>query len=302
MTTEYFRQKEQAQREWLIDSVDDEAISDIFIRDGFVCLSQVVESQHLEEWREFSYDHFSECFQTLHEQGHTAFPEHCQKTDDRGVKYAMECGAKNGFREVVMRSPGRYELSLLHCSNSRPSLDPILKVLSPVIPSLLGESSLDDLQLCHLSLVIAIPGATDQPWHADGGHVSLSEHLPCHCLNVFVPLIDVPIDLGPTDLRPGTHYHTRNLAPMMLLAKARKKLRSPVVPCLKMGDVLVFDYRILHRGRANKDPELSRPILVLTFAKKWFVDVCNFPKRSMYDTSGDNNSESGDDEDYNCDR
>jgi ectoine hydroxylase-related dioxygenase (phytanoyl-CoA dioxygenase family) len=219
----------------------------------------------------------------LYKQGHAPFPTHC-----RDGEYAMKCGAKHGFRELVRRSPGRYELSLLHCSPITPSLEPILQTLAPIVPQLLQESSFDQLQLCHVSLLVATPGATEQAWHADGCHVSVSKHLPCHVLNVFIPLIDISPDLGPTVLRPGTHVHTRNLAPLMLLAKARKTLRSPVAPCSKAGDALIFDYRILHRGSANRDPEVHRPILVLTFAKTWFVDVCNFPKRSMYDPPSDN--------------
>ena len=65
-----------------------------------------------------------------------------------------------------------------------------------------------------------------------------------------------------------------------------------------MGDALIFDYRVLHRGRANMSDEedeeeeecvvgkdhggRDRPVLVLTFARRWFVDVCNFPKRSIF--------------------
>jgi len=86
-----------------------------------------------------------------------------------------------------------------------------------------------------------------------------------------------------------------------------------------MGDALMFDYRILHRGRANMSDGLTqdsatdddsgddndvikesststeeegsagedgcgrhRPVLVITFARRWFVDVCNFPKRSIF--------------------
>ena len=138
--------------------------------------------------------------------------------------------------------------------------------------------------------------------------------------------------MGPTELRPGTHVYTRDLARMMLLAKAKKRLREAVVPELRRGDALLFDYRILHRGRANLSDggvvgernadddddnddeeehhveEMSRdrvdddgdrddistgnkrhnksgrdrPVLVLTFARRWFVDVCNFPKRSIF--------------------
>jgi len=177
----------------------------------------------------------------------------------------------------------------------------------------------DDYYICNLSLLVATPGCPTQSWHADGGHTSLTKHEPCHVFNVFIPLVDVPLSMGPTELRPGTHYHTRNLTSMMLLAKARKTLRSPVTPELQMGDALVFDYRILHRGRANMSDVVThesatgddvvddknngakeftategegiagdnncgrhRPVLVITFARRWFVDVCNFPKRSVF--------------------
>jgi ectoine hydroxylase-related dioxygenase (phytanoyl-CoA dioxygenase family) len=278
--------QEQSDCNWLFDYTLDENIPNAFSRDGFVCLSQAIKSEILDEWHQWSLQHFCECFETLFEQGYTLFPQHCTTHNGGNVEYALKAGAKNGFREVVMRSPGRYELSLLHCpSNERPSLDPILKVLEPVIPPLLEESTMSNIQMCHVSLLMATPGALEQSWHSDGGHVSLSQHLPCHVLNVFIPLVNVPLELGPTELRPASHYLTRNLARMMLIAKAKKSLCPPVIPALKRGDVLVFDYRILHRGRANQSSTRNRPILVLTFAKKWFVDVCNFPKRSMHETN-----------------
>jgi hypothetical protein len=153
--------------------------------------------------------------------------------------------------------------------------------------------------------------------------------------------------MGPTEFRPGSHVYTRDLTRMMLLAKIKKRLRKTVVPELKCGEALLFDYRILHRGRANlsdgeviiqideddnwgsggdndgdniqddeeekyddddddargnqEDRHLTvgegnttttvtksyhhgrdRPVLVMTFARRWYVDVCNFPKRSIF--------------------
>lgn len=54
----------------------------------------------------------------------------------------------------------------------------------------------------------------------------------------------------------------------MIAAKARKELRSPCMPLLDVGDALIFDYRILHRGRANLSKTITRPILVITLARK----------------------------------
>lgn len=71
---------------------------------------------------------------------------------------------------------------------------------------------------------------------------------------------------------------------MMLAAKCRRTLRAPVWPALKMGDALMFDYRVLHRGRANTTKD-NRHFLVLTFCESWFEDILNFPRRSMLDVA-----------------
>lgn len=265
-----------------------------FARDGFLVLRNALSQDPLEEWHHFASQYFRQIFHDLHHHGHTDFASHCRTVRDddhhhdmasESKQYAMGLGVKHGFREIVMRSPGRYELSLLQCRDKTPSIEALQEQLFPYVPTLLGASHWDDLSLCHLSLVVATPGASEQSWHADGGHVSVTQHLPCHVANIFVPLTDVPLDLGPTEFRPGSHVYTRNLAPLLLAAKARQQLRPPVAPTLRQGDVLLFDYRVLHRGKANRTLDQDRPILVLTFAKPWYKDVCNFPSNSLYDPS-----------------
>lgn len=95
-----------------------------------------------------------------------------------------------------------------------------------------------------------------------------------------MPLVDLVQEVGPTELRPSSHLLTRDLAKMMLLAKARGKLRAPVSPALRRGDALLFDYRTLHRGGENRS-NAPRPVLVLTYARVWFKDILNFPPRSL---------------------
>lgn len=270
-------------------------------------------------------------------------------SEETSIEYAMGLGLRNGFAEIVMRSPGRYELSLLNGTNGddddnggqcpsqqsprqvyprRPSLSPLWKHLAEIIPPLLnappgcscgldtgttdraGDSDdkhHDGIHLASFSFVLSTPGSPDQAWHADGGHLSSTHHLPCHCLNVFVPLVDVPLELGPTQFRPGTQVHTRRLGPMLLAAQARKTLRAPVTPTLQRGDVLVFDYRVLHRGLANRGSSHSsgvgqhgegdRWVLVLTLAKSWFHDVLNFPRKSFKD---ERQKQTGDGNDNGC--
>lgn len=271
------------------------SIANAFDQDGFVVLSQAIHSTFLKEWQAFSNNYFHWSFQVLNQLGHTQSPSF----KDSAGNYTLGLGAKHGFREIVMRSPGRFELSLLNLEEERfrdvlgaktglcdafriPDVNVITSVLEPLLLMLFGKNSMKDLKCCHVSLLVAVPGSSDQAWHADGGHVSLTEHLSCHCLNIFIPLHDVPRRMGPTEFRPGGHYLTRNLAAMMLAAKCRKTLRAPVWPALIEQDVVVFDYRVLHRGRANTT-QINRHVLVLTYCEPWFEDVVNFPKRSMLD-------------------
>ena len=47
--------------------------------------------------------------------------------------------------------------------------------------------------------VVAMPGCPRQPVHPDGKHLfDEGDHLPPHCITVFVPLIDMSEQLGPT--------------------------------------------------------------------------------------------------------
>jgi hypothetical protein len=167
-----------------------EEIAASFTKEGFVLLQQILDKELLEEWREFGEAYFVKSFQILHENGHLKVPYHCMDSE-----YLLGLGAKNGFKELVMRSPGRYELSLLDSLELIPDITKITDVLKQLLPRCLGGNykSMLPLKLCHVSLLISTPGSSDQGWHADGGHASLQQHLPCHCANVFIPLHDLPM-------------------------------------------------------------------------------------------------------------
>ena len=44
---------------------------------------------------------------------------------------------------------------------------------------------------------------------------------------------------------------------------------------VKAGELLAFDYRVLHRALSHKGTE-NRPMLYYTFTKRWFTDAMNF--------------------------
>jgi hypothetical protein len=275
-----------------------------FARDGMLVLRQVLDQNTVQEWstKYHSSQFFPGMFRRLYERGHTKFPTE-QTVEDSQLQqqqqqYAMGQGVRHGFREIVMRSPGRYEIAIIE-NKDRNSIIHWIQRSLPFVPSLFQAISNDDnigsknksepvlswndVQIINVSVVVSTPNAPDQGWHADGAHVSLDKHEPCHCFNIFIPLSDVvTMESGPTALRPGSHVYTRDLARLFWAAKARKTLRQPMAPLLQMGDCLIFDYRILHRGLANTSKD-NRTILVVAVARPWFKDIVNFPSNSMND-------------------
>lgn len=184
-------------------------------------------------------------------------------------------GIKEGFDEIVQRHEGRYEMPYkMNDIFKNVSQSPILM---QIVHAILGP----DVVVANESLIVSMPGTLDQSWHSDGPHMSVTEHLPAHVLNVFIPLVDVDTMVGPTEFRPGSHYMTRDLKKMFLLAAMKKQLLPNTKPTFKKGSALLFDYRVLHRGTANKT-EFPRPVYVLTFGKSWYKDTLNFPHRSVF--------------------
>jgi len=237
------------------------SVVDKFHVDGFVVIENVIEKGRIDDIRAESLNAFDDVMAIIR---------------DRSLHFGI--GIKNGFKEIVQRHRSRFEMPYRMDS---PSIDEMIEQSSvrSIVQQLFGEQ---EIEVINKSLVLSLPQAEDQAWHSDGPHLSLNTHLPCHVLNVFVPLVDVTKDDGPTEFRPGSHYYTRDLAKEFLLAKLKKKLRPISGPCLQRGSILIFDYRVLHRGTANVTTR-PRPFLVWTFARAGFRDLLNFPHRSVHD-------------------
>ena len=99
--------------------------------------------------------------------------------------------------------------------------------------------------------------------HRDGAGAGL--------VNAFVPLVDVTAANGGTCLLPRSHVRRHAHA-----ARAPEK----ITPLLRAGEVLLFDYRILHYGRANAS-DAPRPIAYIVYAAKGARDEHNFPPTSL---------------------
>ena len=125
----------------------------------------------------------------------------------------------------------------------------------------LGESS---WEAATAGCVVSRPGAGPQLYHADGMDAYF---------NAFVPLVDVPTALGPTEfaLRSHADEHAVAYAPTLEGDDRYEKC----APELRRGDVVLFSYATLHRGLPNTG-DASRPVFYITMAPPGAVDAINF--------------------------
>lgn len=283
------------------------------------------------DWFHFATQYWNRIFQVLHDKGEISQPRHVMNQE-----YITGKLRQPGYKEIVHRYPGRYELSLsfsdagdaaptattkaqnvddkkenerMELYQDMPALQPIIDQLEPIILSILkqhpnykqqhqqqqqqGNDDKDDAKdqkkkyNVIASMLIAAPGCQAQKFHVDTKHLHSEEHYPAHIINVFIPLVDVTTeDLGPTALVPQSHVETRLLynPQRRNQAKALFEMERPVQPLLQVGDVLLFDFRILHRGLANTDVrQINRPFLVLAFSIPSFQDTANWPGPSIFD-------------------
>jgi len=113
--------------------------------------------------------------------------------------------------------------------------------------------------------VSSLPGAPDQHFHPDGTARGL--------VNCFVPLLDVSLENGSTEIRPGSHCWEQT--PWGPAQRWDERSTQTVAPALRAGELLLFDYRVMHRGRANHSAA-RRPVGYVVFARRGVRDLHNF--------------------------
>ena len=69
--------------------------------------------------------------------------------------------------------------------------------------------------------------------------------------------------VGATELRKGSHQRDDG------------EDMPGVSRALPLGGCLLFDYRLLHRGLANRS-DRERPVLSIVYQRDWFRDAVNF--------------------------
>jgi ectoine hydroxylase-related dioxygenase (phytanoyl-CoA dioxygenase family) len=161
-----------------------------------------------------------------------------------------------------------------------------------------------------------MPNTPAQHWHRDAATLFPYREvdLPAHGVVVFMPLVDVPMEKGPTEFLLRSHlpcekhklqsvqlpdlnvdfthksgawtldecpwsterYGIGSISPQKnIVLIGQLFVLCRFVAVAQAGDCVMFDLRILHRGGANTTPE-QRPVLYLTYTQEWFVDAVNF--------------------------
>ena len=186
----------------------------------------------------------------------------------RGVDLWPDASEPFRYMELVHREgTGRYDMPLPWCIDGQTgdvSLpvadeaafgelhDAMDCVARPVVGALWAEQAVS-AETPRAGCVISEPGALAQPSHRDG---------PDGLVTVFAPLTAFVPRNGPTELSPSTHRGGDD--------------SSSLAPLLQPGDVLLFDYRCLHRGLANEGNS-RREVAYAVYARDGVRDVQNFP-------------------------
>lgn len=169
--------------------------------------------------------------------------------DDQDLMYFRSLVEQNQSNSMYKRHSGRVEYLF--------DVDLMSKKLDQKLLSILPPHR--DMRLTSLSQITSLPLAKPQPWHRD----QVLENGD-YSYNILFPVTLFPEGVGFTEIVPRSHNcgpFKNSFRPDVTIG-ARK-----LSPFLSLGDVLIADQTILHRGGANKT-EQSRPLFVLNYATR----------------------------------
>lgn len=142
------------------------------------------------------------------------------------------------------------------------------EITKPVMNSLWSQSDFQS-SVAAAGFLMNEPGSKSQNWHRDGPEEGF--------IDCFVPLIDLNESLGPTAIKPGTHTDKSGKV------GETNNNNDVLVPILNKGEVLLFDYRTIHRGQGNKSKSITRTLAYAVYKRKELGsmdtsgDIHNFP-------------------------
>ncbi len=125
----------------------------------------------------------------------------------------------------------------------------------------------------------ALPGGTRQPVHPDVAQLwpDLPQATPAFGLVVNIPLVDVSVENGSTEIWPGTHLDTRysisqgSLRIPEDVLNARRAIVPPIQPTIPVGSIVIRDIRLWHAGTPNHT-QMPRPMIAMIHWISWWTE------------------------------
>jgi Asp-tRNA(Asn)/Glu-tRNA(Gln) amidotransferase C subunit len=205
--------------------------------------------------------------------------EHIQRILDQ-VERVKELDPNNKikFREVMQRDVGRFDMDL----SNLPELNEFFRFVSsdapwmPLVSQILGS----EWEVNITGVVTSTGGnlTKQQHWHADGPEQMTPNTAVC----CFLPLLELTVTTGYTSFWSGTHKWKQQ-ALLAYNIPTKMPPESFYRGMASFGDVLLYDYKVIHRGEANRMKEGEiRPIMYIVYSKPGFKET-NFTKNSIHD-------------------
>lgn len=217
----------------------------------------------------------SELCARVSEECHERLETLLAAADDAGCNIFEQ---QYSFSQICHRKPRRWDMRMPQsaawdelCERAVDQAAPVLRALCDAETD--GSSPfLAHPRVVMRGLVVSRQGAEEQSFHADGDG---------RLFNIFVPLVDIEADGDGTQFWPGSHKRTLDAHEVLALPQddaAMAQMESPACPA---GGAIIFDYRTIHRGRANDSRERAVAYIVVA-VDETTDDVSNFPARSVH--------------------
>jgi len=157
-------------------------------------------------------------------------------------------------------TPGRFHLQQFS-RDDQDFLSGLERSWMPLVTSYLPSMDGISPRRTDVQLLVSLPGSQDQFFHQDNRRQGLT---------ILIPLVNVIIENGPTQLLPRSHNLTAGAGEEVTsmdcsIMSTMVQVQSSIRACIPAGSAVVYDSRTLHRGLANTDLNQSRPALVFRY-------------------------------------
>ncbi|KAL3931821.1 MAG: hypothetical protein SGBAC_011130 [Bacillariaceae sp.] len=139
------------------------------------------------------------------------------------------------------------------------------------------DGSFQDVRVSQVGGIVSFPGAGDQSIHADCSHLfEIFDSHPAHYINIFAPGVPFHEQAGGTAFFHGSHNLKFTAEHCGASDDYSNVFPYLVRPSLTLGDVVLFDCRILHFGLSNTSKSIERVLLYSNTTQAWFTDPKNW--------------------------